>query len=432
MAQDKKLSEFDQINIAKAKKSHQKIISEMGRTSPSAVITLYEIDLEKLLIDEHMAYAYWADRSGEAVFRFHNNLKITSQTIEWKGQIYHPIPINVEGFDSSTRGAVATPKMSLMSNEKYDSMFKDFRSMLRKLDDMIGAKVTRVRTFAKYLDANNFYTTLSDGTKVSKGDDVVIPEGFEPDPHAEFPREIYFINRKSVENKQGIEFELGSFADFENLKLPSRIVLSRYCQFQYRGEGCLYDPEGLNGPCGSSSSSPCMSKTQLENAYGSDNLHKLNFPCKAPPIADENDELLKDSTDDYDPTQTPKKYDPAITYNSGDIVFIQKNDRKYYFVGKVNDIPAGELGIANIPPNNNYWYEDKCSKTVKGCKMRWSDTYKKKHLVLGEDSANLIDNQGYTMGDRSAGCRSGASKGNTHGGCLPFGGFPAVEKIERA
>ena len=81
MAQDKKLSEFDQINIVKAKKSHQKIISEMGRTSPSAVITLYEVDLENLLIDEHMSYNSLTDRSGEAVFRFHNNLKITQQKI---------------------------------------------------------------------------------------------------------------------------------------------------------------------------------------------------------------------------------------------------------------------------------------------------------------------------------------------------------------
>jgi lambda family phage minor tail protein L len=440
MATDKKLSEFDKISIIKSKQSHEKIISEMGRTAPSAVITLYEIDVENLLIDEHMSYNSLTDRSGEAVFRFHNNLKITQQKIYWKGQTYHPMPVMVDGFESSTRGATPVPRMSITSDSKHDSMFRDFRTMVRKLDDMIGAKVTRVRTFAKYLDAENFYSIMDDGTKVSLGDDVLIPEGFEPDPLAEFPREIFFINRKSSESKNGLAFELGSFADFENLRLPSRIVLSRYCQFQYRGEGCLYDNATLNDPCNPAQpNTPCMSKTQLEKAYGCDDLYKLNFPCKAPPIADEDDELISVALGtDYDPTDSPTKYDPnkggppgnPSNYGAGDIIFIQKNDRKYYFVGKVDDIPAGKDYLGAIPPNTNYWYEDKCSKTINGCKLRWSDSYKKTKLALGPDTENLIENLGYTMGTVSDGCRTAAPKGNTHAGCLPFGGFPAVEKIE--
>jgi phage-related protein len=303
---------------------------------------------------------------------------------------------------------------------------------------MIGARITRVRTFAKYIDAENFYTSSTDDSGVvsrySIGDDVLIPEGFEPDPLAEFPREIFFINRKSAESKSGIEFELGSFADFENLQLPSRIVLSRYCQFQYRGEGCLYEYRDVAGDLLADGG-----KTALEEGFGSDSINELNLPCKAPPIADEDDELFEDAMEGaYDPTVAPVKYDPknggppghGDNYGEGDVVYLTKNSQRYYFIGKVDDIPAGKDYLAAIPPNTNYWFEDKCSKTIRGCKLRWSDIHKTKTLALGPNTASLIETQGYTMGDKNSGCRTSVPKGNTHIGCLPFGGFPAVEKLE--
>ena len=412
MALDKKLDEFVDSNgdpvvdITKSKRSYQKIISDLGRTSPSSVVTLYEIDLENLLIDEAMAYNADGDRSGESVFRFHNNLKLTKQKIYWKGQTYHPLPIQVDGFESSTKGAQPTPRMALMSNEESDTLFRDFKAMVRKLDDLIGAKVTRVRTFSKYLDAENFYDISDSGVKTSLGDDVVIPEGVEPDPLAEFPREIFFINRKSTEGKMGLEFELASFIDFENLKLPSRIVVSRYCQFQYRGEGCLYDYEEIVPD----------DKNKLYDGFGCDSKPLLDFPSKAPPLADENDELFKDSVSDYNPTSTPTKYSAALSYSAGNQVYLIKNNIRYYFVATTT-VPKGEDEPLAIPPNNNYWVSDKCSKTVRGCKLRWSDTYKKSEKVFGANTANLIDNNGYSVS-------------NTHSDCLAFGGFPAVEKLE--
>ena len=437
MALDKKLSEFDVVSILKAKKSHEKIISDMGRASASAVVTLFEIDLEQLYIDEHMTYITAGDRSGESVFRFHNNLKLTKQKIYWKGQTYHPLPIKVEGFDSNTRGAMPTPRMSMMSSDDVNEgpaerMFRDFRVAVRKLDDLIGAKLTRVRTFAKYLDAENFYMLNEQGLQVSLGDDVIKPEGFEPDPLAEFPREIFFINRKSSESKDGIEFELASFMDFENLKLPSRIVLSRYCQFQYRGAGCIYEYE---------SEAP-SNKDDLYDGFGSDSKETLNFPCKAPPIANENNELFSDALEgEYNPDPSFAQYDPSKgeegggsnNYGKGDQVYLIKNQLKYYFIGKENNIPPGETTPSAIPPNTNFWYEDQCSKDVMGCKIRWSDAYKIKIEALGPNSSNLIgtpDNPGsFSMN----GCRpNDTPNGATHAGCLPFGGFPAVEKIEKA
>ena len=96
--------------------------------------------------------------------------------------------------------------------------------------------------------------------------------------------------------------------------------------------------------------------------------------------------------------------------------FLKENNIRYYFVATTT-VPKGEDEPLAIPPNNNYWVSDKCSKTVRGCKLRWSDTYKKSEKVFGANTANLIDNNGYSVS-------------NTHSDCLAFGGFPAVEKLE--
>ena len=61
-------------------------------------------------------------------------------------------------------------------------------------NDLTGATVTRIRTLARYLDAVNF-------------PDSTNPLGT-PDPTAEFPQEIYKIDRKSAENREVVQFEL--------------------------------------------------------------------------------------------------------------------------------------------------------------------------------------------------------------------------------
>ena len=55
-------------------------------------------------------------------------------------------------------------------------------------NDLTGATVTRIRTLARYLDSINFPGNTN-------------PLGT-PDPTAEFPQEIYKIDRKSAENRE--------------------------------------------------------------------------------------------------------------------------------------------------------------------------------------------------------------------------------------
>ena len=75
-------------------------------------------------------------------------------------------------------------------------------------NDLTGAKVTRIRTMARFVDAANFSGATN-------------PFGT-PDPDAEFPREVYYIDRKSEENRQVVQFELAAIFDMAGIRAPKR------------------------------------------------------------------------------------------------------------------------------------------------------------------------------------------------------------------
>ena len=81
------------------------------------------------------------------------------------------------------------------------------------------AKVTRIRTCKKFLDAVNF----TGGTNATA------------DPTAKFDDQIWYIDRVASENLQLVEFELTSKLDLTNLRLPRRKVLE-HCPWVYRGQ----------------------------------------------------------------------------------------------------------------------------------------------------------------------------------------------------
>ena len=60
-----------------------------------------------------------------------------------------------------------------------------------------------------------------------------------PDPTAEFPREIYTIDRKSAENRNVVEYELASSFDLAGVRAPKRQCITR-CQWVYRSAECSY------------------------------------------------------------------------------------------------------------------------------------------------------------------------------------------------
>lgn len=181
----------------------ESIASEIQKLSPSALIELFELDLTDL---------------GGDISRFHAGTNELSQDVIWQGDTYVKYPIQAEGFDFSSNGQIPRPKM------RVSNVFGSITSLLLFYDDMLGAKVTRKRTLAKYLDAVNFTGGVN-------------PDA---DDTAEFSSDIFYIDRKVSENPDAVEFELAAAIDLQGIQIPRRQVIQNVCSWKYRGAECGY------------------------------------------------------------------------------------------------------------------------------------------------------------------------------------------------
>jgi lambda family phage minor tail protein L len=99
-----------------------------------------------------------------------------------------------------------------------------FSAAVRENDDLVGCKVIRKQTFAKYLDAENFTGGVNPTA----------------DPNQHFPDDIWFIEQKLSENKYIVEWELASVFDLQGVMLPHRQIIQDSCPWKYRGAECGY------------------------------------------------------------------------------------------------------------------------------------------------------------------------------------------------
>lgn len=60
------------------------------------------------------------------------------------------------------------------------------------------------------------------------------------DPTAEFPDDIFFIEQRTVENRNVVEFQLAAAFDFQGFQLPRRPIIQNVCAWIYRSSECGY------------------------------------------------------------------------------------------------------------------------------------------------------------------------------------------------
>jgi len=309
--------------------SSKNIISETFSLNPSSLILLFIIDPTEILFNQNIVTQSEIDQEKNVIFRFHNNISLTSSSLFWQGKEYIAAPINAEGFEINIRGSVPTPRLSMTVSDEGIPHLSRLKDRINQLGDLVGAKVTRIRTHARFLDAVNFVNGIP-------------PLNFFPDPNSELPRDIFYIDRKSNENKNTIEYELAPLFELEGVRLPGRIVSSDNCPWIYRGCGCLYEYASR--------------KDSTTHEDG-------NLPGFAPPVATSFDEPINTLISGVAFTDKGD-YNPGQIYNKGDCVNIKHRGIRYYFVSKMNT-----NSIA--PPDGNAWISDQCSKKVKGCKLRF-------------------------------------------------------------
>lgn len=125
--------------------------------------------------------------------------------LRWRGNLYTALPVRAEGFEVVGGGAYPRPKITLSNALGVGT------TLVKEFNDLLGARVTRWRTFSRFLD-----------------------DGVSPDPNAHLPTDIYYVDLKSRHTKSEIEWELASVLDQKGVMLPGRQVLRHGCQLQYR------------------------------------------------------------------------------------------------------------------------------------------------------------------------------------------------------
>jgi lambda family phage minor tail protein L len=157
-----------------------------------------------------------ASAIGDTLYHFAQN-DIYGDGVIWQGVTYSPFPIIVAGFERRANGSLPRPTMIVSNANGIVS------GICAATNDLIGAKVSRIRTFRKYLDAANF----SGGNPTAN-------------PNIELPREVWRVDRRAAELRQTVTFELAAPWDVNGVKLPRRMVVQNNCIWAYRSAECGY------------------------------------------------------------------------------------------------------------------------------------------------------------------------------------------------
>lgn len=174
-----------------------KHIREAQKLSPSPLVELYTLDTTTL------TNIYGQAGTGDVLLFCAGTLN--DAPVQFNGLTYKPMPIEATGFEWTGAGKLPQPKLKIAAISGLAA------ALTYQFTDLLGAEVTRLRTFARFLDGQ----PDADNTAV-----------FDPD--------IFRINRKSAQTKAYVEWELAAAFDQQGVRLPRRQVLRDSCGYTYR------------------------------------------------------------------------------------------------------------------------------------------------------------------------------------------------------
>jgi len=137
---------------------------------------------------------------------------------------YIPMPMVIDGLEIQADGASSRPAFTIANiGSLFQTELGNFKN-----DDLIGQRIKRRQTLRKYL--------------VGGAQDA--------SPPIEFSTQEYIIDRVADENSISITYEVATPFDLENIQIPRRIVVGKYCSWKYQGHasgkggGCTWNTDG--------------------------------------------------------------------------------------------------------------------------------------------------------------------------------------------
>lgn len=314
-----------------------KLVEEVHKLNPSSIVELFELDSTPI--------------GGEDILYFHNGTSGNHyDSVSFKGQVYDPLPIIIKGFDSNNTGVPPRPKMAITNIGGWMS------SLILATKDFVGAKVTRRRTFARFLDG--------------------MPEA----APIEYPPDVYTVEQKTKENRIVVEFELGCGYDLDGVNFPGRQVMSGTCSWDYRGSGC-----GFAGQycvtnksnfliSGAANFSPVWSQlrqysagehtgfTDSSGVFGVYQALQTALGASQGPTNVSYWKRVQRYRGQYSSA--------TIDYTLGDVIYVERFGKRQFYYCHWTSTPTPNVPAGQMPPNIIYWTADVCSKTQQACRYR--------------------------------------------------------------
>lgn len=178
--------------------------------------------MQKLAVEGILYFFVLSINSTVEPIRFHCNgtaesvidgKVVTTGDMTFLGEHYDFVGIDQSGIQLSSGGKVN--EVNLTVSNIVNGIQGYMTVLCQRHKDLIGAKLTI------------YMTTLEQMSNTVNG----------------HTKQIWYINQKTKENAEAVEFSLTSPVDFGGISLPTRIVFSR-CTWamrgEYRGEECGY------------------------------------------------------------------------------------------------------------------------------------------------------------------------------------------------
>ena len=164
-------------------KSESNLNKQLVSLSPDVLVDLYEIDFSSLQPNfEILQDLYGISIGADSVYRFCPMIN-GSNPVYWQGKGYQPLPIKASGFEHKSDGRLPRPTLTIANPDGVLSQIVHSNS------DFTNCKVTRKRTYVRFLDDENFQNrNLNESGKNPFG---------EADPNSHLPDDVYFINKKT-------------------------------------------------------------------------------------------------------------------------------------------------------------------------------------------------------------------------------------------
>lgn len=178
------------------------------------------VDLNKQIVDSDLVELFLLQNPDKQAVspndyfgftNYHTVVYLRDKDPPYTYRSYTPFPINFSGWEQKSEGAYARPSL------KIANVLDTFSDSLGNFtyDDMLGLRLIRRKTLAKYLDTSG---------------------GSSPQAAPiEYPRQVYLFARVEELNAVSVTFTLTTPFDLEAVTLPGRKVYPYTCSWAYQG-----------------------------------------------------------------------------------------------------------------------------------------------------------------------------------------------------